>query len=126
MEFQILAFQHHQGFSTLRPNGNYWISNDPNDHTPCGEIGATLDYMLNHWLNPNNLQPEWIKIYSVKRLSDGEIFTIGDTVDDFYDVCIINGFELDESYDFGLKIVFNQYQSASLSVITKVHTKLNA
>ena len=42
---------------------------------------------------------EWFEIYQIKRLSDGEIFTIGDKVKDIYEETnvIINNFELNHN-----------------------------
>lgn len=71
--YEILSFKFQSNgcLATLRENGKYL-----NQDTSLTDIswGAIEEYMLNFV----NSDPSDCIIYSVKRLSDGEIFTIGD------------------------------------------------
>lgn len=71
--YQILTFKYLEGFTTLRDNGYYVYNNVLPEECSNGK-GATLEEMLDKSEFPD------AEIYSVKRLSDGEIFTIGDTL----------------------------------------------
>jgi|SRR3954469_24096725 hypothetical protein len=127
MSFQILAFQHHQGFTTIRPDGKYWIADHPNDHSDSPEPGATLDYMLNNWLEDGSFNNQFLKIYSVRRLSDGEIFTIGDVVDEFYKEGTISSFVIDDEFEDGMYVTFTDLPAeTSLQIIRKVDKQLHA
>lgn len=70
-DYEILSFKgildSNNGLFTLRPNNNYYWSIWNNNHP-----GQSLENML-----------KWntVIIYSIKRLSDGEIFTIGDEIE---------------------------------------------
>lgn len=88
--FEILSFKNkHKGYiSTLRDNGHYvWDQSEPKD-CPNGK-GATLNDMLNDPEFRNHI------IHSVKRLSDDEVFELGDGIGYDHYSTEIDHFEID-------------------------------
>jgi hypothetical protein len=74
-EYEILSFKDtdRRFLTTLRDNGYYvYIKVNPKD-CPNGK-GATLEEMFDKKENPFTV------IHSIKRMSDGEVFTVGDKV----------------------------------------------
>lgn len=69
--YQILSFMYKGELSTLRDNGYYVYEKVEPKDCPDGN-GATLEDMLDLQMYPGCI------IYSIKRLSDGEVFTVGD------------------------------------------------
>jgi hypothetical protein len=98
-DYEILSFKSYNGLTTLRKNGRYVVeyvsdSQLPLQGTDTDGLGATLDEMLTH------REFKGYTIHSVKRLSDGEIFTVGDKIETGLinqDICIIYGFEIDDN-----------------------------
>jgi len=88
-DYQILSFkQDVNGYTTLRDN-NYYVSQRYNPKDCPNGKGATLNEMLTH----KNFKD--YSIHSVKRLSDGEIFTIGDKcITELNNYGIITSFEI--------------------------------
>jgi len=68
-DYKILSFKNNQfnTISTLRKHGKYYL-----DNTEDSSLGWTEDEFHN---NKN------CTIYSIKRVSDGEIFTVGDKIE---------------------------------------------
>ena len=69
-EYEVLSFSYgDDGFTTLRDNGKYFSTSSPNKFDPNGYFcGYTKEQELSFGG----------KVHSIKRLSDGEIFTVGD------------------------------------------------
>lgn len=69
-DYEILSFSYEDKvFTTLRDNGKYFSASSPNKFDPNGYFcGHTKEQELNFGG----------KVHSIKRLSDGEIFTVGD------------------------------------------------
>ena len=81
-EYEILSFRNKLSGTVFKKlgNGNYG-SND-------GVGGSRLDDMFSY---------ELCDIHSVKRLSDGEVFTIGDRIDSYCESGCITEFEITEN-----------------------------
>ena len=71
-DYEILSFSYEDVvFTTLRDNGKYFSTSSPNKFDPNGYFcGYTKEQELSFGG----------KVHSIKRLSDGEIFTIGDKI----------------------------------------------
>lgn len=82
-DYEILSFSHSHGLTTLRNNGYFHKHNNHYVYEKCrpsdcsNDKGATLNEIFN--------KEEYYdyKIHSVRRLSDGEIFTVGDVIKGF-------------------------------------------
>lgn len=108
-DFEILKF--HDGFNEYYKieNGNFTIN---------FQYKYTIDALLDRLINKKDL-----KIYSVKRLSDGEIFTIGDKVCETFQGTIVR-FEIDDLAKSGLAVYTDKwitegYDNVCISVIKK-------
>jgi len=63
---------------------------------------------------------ESFNIYSVKRLSDGEVFTIGDTVEFFHGASKITGFVIDDLW-MGDMVVNGERDNESIAITSVYH-----
>lgn len=69
--YEILSYTYDGQLVTKRENGKYLLSNTEIEDE---FQGATLEEVKSFWDSKKH------KIYSVKRLSDGEVFTVGDII----------------------------------------------
>lgn len=78
-EWEIIVFKctfdEEESFTRLKENG-FYMSDDASEQFKRTHPGATLKYMLSDY----NDDTSTAVIHSIKRLSDGEVFTIGDKV----------------------------------------------
>lgn len=91
VEYKLISYTVYDDTNlvTLRENGKYLANTS---EVVCDNIGATIEEVRNFWREEDH------KIYSVERLSDNKIFTIGDKV--YQPNCKTNyftvtGFEMD-------------------------------
>lgn len=105
-EYKILSFKGTRGIYLRNGNKDIWELND------VPQIDRTEKHYLN---NPNTYQ-----VYSVKRLSDGEVFTIGDKITGKSQYnCIINSIELNPNCN---QIMFNRLDEG-IDLINAKHIK---
>lgn len=84
----------------------FWEEIVEKDYEILSYIGKSTKNVLSAKLDPfvNNKLIEWedknLDIHSVKRLSDGEIFTVGDKTD----VGIIESIQFDDLKELGIKV----------------------
>jgi hypothetical protein len=93
-DYEILSFLEGESITvSKRQNGFFHYENVIGNHSTLDEKAALR-------------QSNRFKIHSVKRLSDGEIFTIGDKLFLYNKIHIIEGFEIKADWDGGLRITF--------------------
>lgn len=106
--YEILSFKSiHNAHYVLELTEKGYISKEGINHVP-------LETLL---INQN------FNIHSVKRLSDGEIFTVGEEVDDWGTKRVITGFS-NESGWLTIPVEFNSYGKTDLTGIKKVKQPL--
>ena len=73
----------------------------------------------------NEKEKSIAKIYSVKRLSDGEVFSVGDYVNRIGDAGTIHGFQVKEGWSGGIRVYFDtgKIMGTAISEIQKVNPK---
>ena len=73
----------------------------------------------------NEKEKSIAKIYSVKRLSDGEVFSVWDYVNRIGDAGTIHGFQVKEGWSGGIRVYFDtgKIMGTAISEIQKVNPK---
>ena len=109
-EYEILSFMNeYSSVFYLLENGNFFHSLNGNYGTHPKVPGTSLEEMLSE---------EYISIYSVKRLSDGEVFTVGDKINDEY---TISNFKIGACSD--ILVYVNEGGRGWVSFKTLYHSK---
>ena len=107
VEYQILSFSYPNSTCRMWENNVAKLQDDGNYH--LGGLSWTLDSMLNKEVCVTSGH---IKIHSVKRLIDGEIFTVGDTTNHN---SIIKAIELGKGYG-GLWFVTDEEENYGFAI----------
>lgn len=105
--YEIVSFKLADSYAYIQNNGEYLCVDKPyTDKTG----GSPLEWMVSE-------DSDW-DIYSVKRLSDGEVFTIGDKINAGIDKCnSILSFRIDDSEQVIIDVKLGSYYLSDLEHI---------
>lgn len=111
LSFKVTEEQEDPSIVTLQTDGLY-VYEGWSGYVK-GEGVHTLESMLKNVRDGEHI------VYSVKRLSDGEVFTVGDRITDG----AIHGIELDSKYTGGVKLCLSTTHANTLSLEYAKHVK---
>lgn len=116
-EYEILSFKEYYSGEPDKPTGFIYPI--------CGDkIGPFSNAMtVNEWLN-NDKQKSLYRIHSIRRNSDGEVFTVGDRIQHTRGPSPIESIDVREDWIGGLRIMCKDREGNSLSTLRHVKTPL--